>query len=93
MAYGYFYSYVLGNFILYMGNVEKTHNQMPGTSTDDYMAAEVDSEGYVKLSIDLGAGKTEIVSNAPITYGQWHQLEIDRYLTQTFGSNFTAKFR
>ena len=61
-----------------MGNVEKTHNQMPGTSTDDYMAAEVDSEGYVKLSIDLGAGKTEIVSNAPITYGQWHQLEIDR---------------
>ena len=51
---------------------------MPGTSTDDYMAAEVDSDGYVKLNIDLGAGKTEVTSNAPITYGQWHQLEIDR---------------
>ena len=61
-----------------MGNVEKTHNRMPGTSTDDYMGVEVDTDGLVKLTMDLGAGPTVIKSNTPVTYGQWHQLEIDR---------------
>ena len=61
-----------------MGNVEKTHNRMPGTSTDDYMGVEVDTDGLVKLTMDLGAGPTVIKSNTPVIYGQWHQLEIDR---------------
>ena len=61
-----------------MGNVEKTHNRMPGTSTDDYMGVEVDTDGLVKLTMDLGAGATVIKSNTPVVYGQWHQLEIDR---------------
>ena len=51
---------------------------MPGTSTDDYMGVEVDTDGLVKLTMDLGAGPTVIKSNTPVTYGQWHQLEINR---------------
>ena len=42
------------SFIFYMGNVDKTHQRMPGTSTDDYMGVEVDNDGLVKLTMDLG---------------------------------------
>ena len=65
-------------FIFYLGNVEETHTKMPLTSTDDFMAAEINDEGLVKLVLDMGAGTETILSNNPITYGQWHQLEIDR---------------
>ncbi len=65
-------------FIFYMGNVEDTHTKMPMTSTDDFMALEIVDGGYVKLTMDLGAGVTEVLSNNPISYGQWHQLEVDR---------------
>ena len=62
---------------------------MPLTSTDDFMAAEINDEGLVKLTLDMGAGTETILSNNPITYGQWHQLEIDRrgyYVTLTVRS-------
>lgn len=65
-------------FIFYLGNVENTHSKMPFTSTDDFMAVEIVDGGYVKLTIDMGTGVLEVMSNNPITYGQWHQLEVDR---------------
>lgn len=65
-------------FIFYLGNVENTHSKMPLTSTDDFMAVEIVDGGYVKLTIDMGTGVSEVMSNQPITYGQWHQLEVDR---------------
>ena len=65
-------------FILYLGNVEDTHTKMPLTSTDDFMAVEVIENGYVKLTIDMGAQVTELTSNAPIDYNEWHELIIDR---------------
>ena len=65
-------------FILYLGNVEDTHTKMPLTSTDDFMAVEVIEGGYVKLTIDMGAQVTELRSNDPIDYNEWHQLLVDR---------------
>ena len=77
-------------FLFYLGNEENTHNKMPFISTDDYMAVEIISGGYVKLTIDFGTGQPfEIRSNAPIKYNQWHQLLIDRrghYVTLTVRS-------
>ncbi len=51
---------------------------MPMTNTDDFMAVEVVPGGHVKMTVDMGAGPTEVMSNNPIKYGQWHQLEVDR---------------
>ena len=65
-------------FLLYLGNVEDTHTKMPLTSTDDFMAVEIIEGGYVKLTIDMGAQVTELRSNDPIDYNEWHQLLIDR---------------
>ena len=65
-------------FIFYLGNVEETHTKMPLTSTDDFMAVEINDDGHVKLILDMGAGLEIVLSNNPITYGQWHQLEVDR---------------
>ncbi len=48
------------------------------TNTDDFMAVEVVPGGHVKLTINMGAGALEVMSNNPIEYGQWHQLVIDR---------------
>ena len=46
--------------------------------------------GYVQLTIDLGRGEPhKILSNAPITYNQWHQVIVDRrghYVTLTVKS-------
>ena len=30
------------------------------------------------MLLDMGAGIQEIYSNSPITYGQWHELTVDR---------------
>ena len=30
------------------------------------------------MTLDLGAGPMEVLSNYPIVYGQWHELVIDR---------------
>ncbi len=30
------------------------------------------------MTLDLGAGPMEVMSNVPIVYGQWHELMIDR---------------
>ena len=77
-------------FLFYLGNEVGTHMKMPATSTDDYMALEVNREGNVKLTIDLGTGVPfEVISNAPIKYGEWHQLLVDRrghYVTLTVRS-------
>ena len=51
---------------------------MPVTSTDDYMAVEITDGGIVKLTIDMGAGVHVVESRNAITYGQWHQLIVDR---------------
>ena len=58
-------------FILYLGNVEDTF------MTDDFMAVEVIENGYVKLTINMGAQVTELTSNAPIDYNEWHELIIE----------------
>ena len=45
--------------------------------TDDFMAVEVIENGYVKLTINMGAQVTELTSNAPIDYNEWHELIIE----------------
>ena len=44
-------------FLLYLGNEAQTHQKMPLTSTDDYMALEIIRGGFVKLTVDLGQGE------------------------------------
>ena len=76
-------------FLFYLGNIEGTHTKMPLTFTDDFIAAEVIEGGRVKLTVDMGAGMSEIFSHSPITYGQWHELTIDRrgyYVSMTIRS-------
>ena len=76
-------------FILYLGNVEETHTKMPLTSTDDFLAVEIVENGYVKLTIDMGAQVTELTSNNPIDYNEWHELIVDRrgyHVTMTIRS-------
>lgn len=65
-------------FLMYMGNEVGTHTMMPHTSTDDFMALELVEGGRVKLTINLGASETEILSEVPIKYDQWNRLELDR---------------
>ena len=65
-------------FLMYMGNEEGTHTMMPHTSTDDFMAVELVEGGRLKVTIDLGAGVSEVYSGKPVKYGQWNRLEIER---------------
>ncbi len=65
-------------FVLYIGNEVGTSAMMPHTSTDDYMALELVEGGKAKLTVDLGAGVTEIQSNEAIKYDQWNKLELVR---------------
>jgi hypothetical protein len=48
------------------------HNNLLNLPSDLYIIPRV------KVTLDLGAGPLEILSNRPIVYGQWHELIIDR---------------
>ena len=65
-------------FLLYLGNVVDTHTKMPRASTDDYMALEVIEGGRAKLTLDLGAGESQLLSNQPIMYDQWILIDVHR---------------
>ena len=47
-------------------------------STDDFLALEVVEGGRCKLTMDMGAGITEVYSTIPIVYDQWNFIEIER---------------
>ena len=65
-------------FLFYMGNVIDTHTKMPRASTDDYMALEIVEGGRAKLTMDMGAGQSELLSNEAITYDQWIFIDVQR---------------
>jgi len=76
-------------FFFYMGNLEDTHKRIPNTLTDDYMAVQVVKGGLVSLTMDLGAGPTELTSRVPVMYSEWNKIEVSR---QGYEVNLTLKW-
>lgn len=63
-------------FLFYLGNVVDTYTKMPHTSTDDFIALEIMQGGICKMTMNMGAGLTEIMSTQPILYDQWIMIEV-----------------
>ena len=45
---------------------------------DDYMALQVGKEGYVTLTMDIGAGPLELSSSSPLPYNDWVKIDVSR---------------
>ena len=66
------------DFLFYMGNLEETSKKIPNTLTDDYMAVQIGKDGMVSLTMDLGAGPLEMVSNTPVVFNDWVKIGVHR---------------